>query len=208
MSQIIGANYVLPPSVPTTFRTTAGDAIPALNILTLTNGANFTFTGAGSAVTGAVSGTTQFAVQVGSAAGALSSLALGNAGEVLTSNGVGFNPSWQTSVGITWSREAGAAVAAVANHGYINTNVGLTTFTLPAAAALGTVIEIVGESAALWTIAQNAGQNIQYGNVSTTPGIGGSLSASNRYDSVRIVCRVADTTWQVSPAPVGVLNVI
>ena len=83
----------------------------------------------------------------------------------------------------------------------------MTTVTLPATAALGTVIEIMGESAALWTIAQNAGQSIQFGNLSTTVGVGGSLAATNQWDTVKIVCRVADTTWSVT-ANVGVLNVV
>ena len=109
--------------------------------------------------------------------------------------------------GMTWSRPAGAAVAAAADNGYVPTNVGITTFTLPAAAALGTVIEIIGESAAGWSIAQNAGQNVQHGNVSTTPGVGGSLSSTNRYDTVRLICRVANTTWAVTSST-GVLNVI
>jgi hypothetical protein len=112
-----------------------------------------------------------------------------------------------TGGGITWSREAGAAVAAAVDSGYINTNVGLTTVTLPATAALGTVIEIMGESAAGWTIAQNAGQSIQFGNLSTTVGVGGSLASTNRWDTVKIVCRVADTTWSVT-SNVGVLNVV
>jgi hypothetical protein len=43
-----------PGAIPTTFRTTAGDAIPALNILTMTNGANITLSGAGSAITTAL----------------------------------------------------------------------------------------------------------------------------------------------------------
>lgn len=42
-----------------------------------------------------VAGTTQYAVQVGNAMGALSSLALGTSGQVLTSNGAGVNPSFQ-----------------------------------------------------------------------------------------------------------------
>lgn len=130
-------------------------------------------------------------------------------GYVLTANGGGTAPTFQAIAagGMFWSREVNAAVATAQDHGYVNTNVGLTTFTLPAVAALGTIIEILGESAGLWTIAQNAGQNIQYGNVSTTPGVGGSLSASNRYDTVRIVCRVASTTWAVSSVT-GILNVI
>jgi len=106
-----------------------------------------------------------------------------------------------------WSREAGAAVPAVVNHGYINTNVGLTTFTLPLASAVGDMIEIVGESAAGWTIAQNAGQNIQNAIGSTTIGVGGSLSSTNRYDTIRIVCRVVNTTWHTT-AGTGVPNIV
>jgi hypothetical protein len=109
--------------------------------------------------------------------------------------------------GLTWSGEAGAAVALVVNHGYINQNALLTTFTLPVAAALGTMIAICGEGAAGWTIAQNAGQAIQFGNTITTAGVGGSLSSSNRYDTVTLLCRVANTTWSVM-SNVGVLNVV
>ena len=109
--------------------------------------------------------------------------------------------------GLTWSREAGAAVAAATDHGYINTNVGLTTITLPAVAAVGTGLAVAGESAAGWTIAQNAGQNIQYGGMGSTAGVAGSVSSTNRYDTVFLVCRVANTTWQVTSA-IGVLNVI
>ena len=101
---------------------------------------------------------------------------------------------------LLWTREVGAAVPMVNGHGYINTNVGLTTFTLPALAAVGTQLAIMGESAAFWTIAQNGGQNIQFGNVSTTPGGGGSLTATNAFDSIWLICRVANTTWQVMSA--------
>jgi len=112
-----------------------------------------------------------------------------------------------TGGGITWSREAGGAVAAAIDHGYVNTNAGLTTITLPATAALGTIIEICGEGAGGWLIAQNAGQSIQFGNLSTTVGVGGSLGSTNQWDTVKIVCRVANTTWSVL-SNVGVLNVV
>ena len=102
--------------------------------------------------------------------------------------------------GMPFTREVNAAVGMANNHGYINTNVGLTTFTLPALAALGTEIIIMGESAGLWSIAQNGGQNIQFGNLSTTPGIGGSLTATNAFDTIHFVCRVANTTWSVISA--------
>ena len=108
--------------------------------------------------------------------------------------------------GITWSREAGAAVAVAVNSGYINTNAGLTTLTLPAAAAVGDVIEVCGEGAGGFLIAQNAGQTIQFGNQVTTAGVGGSLSSTNQWDTVKLLCRVADLTFSVL-SNVGVLLV-
>jgi hypothetical protein len=114
-----------------------------------------------------------------------------------------------TAGGLTWSREAATPVPIVVNHGYIPTGGALTTFTLPATAVLGDVIEIVGESGWNWTIAQNALQQIQFGNIATTVGVAGSMSSTNAYDSVRMVCRVAgaSTRWQVVSA-VGILNLI
>jgi hypothetical protein len=126
---------------------------------------------------------------------------------VAITNGAGSIDLEVITSGIAWSREAGAAVAASDNHGYVNVNAGLTTITLPATSVLGTTIEILGEGAGGWTIAQNGGQNIQYGNVSTTIGAGGSLSSSNRYDTVTLKCRVANTTWSVV-SNTGVLNVV
>ena len=134
-------------------------------------------------------------------------VAAGDDGQVLTSNGAGAAPTFQANDVITWSGEAGTPVALVVNHGYINQNAGLTTFTLPATAALGTIIKIVGEGAGGWTISQNAAQNVQYSSMSTTVGAGGFISSTDRYDVVYIVCRVADTTWSVVNA-IGVLDVI
>lgn len=112
-----------------------------------------------------------------------------------------------SGIPMIWTREAGAAVALIVNQGYINTNAGLTTFTLPAVALVGDIIEIAGEGAGGWTIAQNAGQSIQFGNISTTVGVGGTLNPSNRYDTVKILCRVANTTWSVL-RNLGVLNAL
>lgn len=111
------------------------------------------------------------------------------------------------AAGITWTRDALAAIALGTDEGHIPTNAGLTTYTLPAAAVVGTVIRIVGESAAFWTIAQNAGQSIDVGNVSSTVGVGGSVTATNRYDCIELICRVTNTVWSAA-SWVGALNII
>lgn len=93
--------------------------------------------------------------------------------------------AWSTP-GIPWVAVAGTSQALVANTGYFANNVGLTTFTLPASAAIGATFEIVGP--ALWRIAQNAGQKIILGNTTTTIGVGGSIASTNTGDTIRLVC--------------------
>ena len=97
----------------------------------------------------------------------------------------------------TWSAAAADAGMAV-NTGYINTKpAALLTMTLPATAAVGTTIILQGSAVGAngWLIAQNALQNIQIGNQTTTIGVGGSLASTDDNDAVSLVCTVADTTW-------------
>lgn len=81
---------------------------------------------------------------------------------------------------------------------FIANNAALVTLTLPATAAVGSVIEVIGKGAGLWKIAQNAGQTILDGNSPTTTGATGYLLAADRYDCVRLVCVTADTDFVIS----------
>ncbi len=83
----------------------------------------------------------------------------------------------------------------------------LVTFTLPATAAFGTIIQVVGNSSNGWIIAQNAGQSINMGNKTTTVGVGGSTASTNLYDQIMFFCVVANTTWNVTGA-VGNLTIV
>lgn len=112
-----------------------------------------------------------------------------------------------TTASITpWTRVVGAAAAMAIDNGYIPTNAGLTTLTLPAVAIVGDYLAIAGEGAGGWLIAQNAGQSINFGNIVSTVGVGGSLASTDQWDTVRLVCRVANTGWSVLNAPIGLLN--
>ena len=42
----------------------------------------------------------------------------------------------------------------------------------------------------LRTIAQNDGEAIHFGNVDTTVGVGGSISSTEQYDSIELLCTV------------------
>ena len=96
-----------------------------------------------------------------------------------------------------------------ANNGYMTSNAALTTLTLPTTCAFGSIIEVVAKGAAGWKIAQNAGDVIRFGNISTTTGTGGYLQSSGGtvYDAIRLLCTVADTEFTVLSVQ-GVITVI
>jgi hypothetical protein len=88
--------------------------------------------------------------------------------------------------------------ALVPNNVYVTNNgSSLVTYSLPLVAPEFSVIEIVGKSLGGWSILQNAGQNIQFGNKSTTVGTGGDISSTNQFDYVKLICITANTTLSV-----------
>lgn len=110
------------------------------------------------------------------------------------------NTAWEAytpgaSTGITWSEVTGTTQAASVNSAYIANNAALVTITLPDTAAVGDIVRVVGKGAGGWKVAQNASENINFGNVTTTTGTGGYLASTLRYDSVELVCTIANTTW-------------
>ncbi len=118
-------------------------------------------------------------------------VATAGAGSTVTINFDGILP-------MIWSVETNAAVVGVVDHGFIANRAGLITITLPTTAAIGSIIEVTGINTAVgWRIAQNAGETIHFGNQSTTTGVGGYLESTEIRDSVRIVCVVANTDWNV-----------
>jgi len=136
--------------------------------------------------------------------------AVGTATQVLTSNGAGVAPTFQavpSSGGLTWSEQTGTTQAMAVGHGYILNNAGTVTATLPATAALGDLMAIVGKGSGGWLVAQNSGQTIHFGSVNTTTGAGGSLASTNRYDSFEIVCITANTDFVVRSS-IGNLTVV
>ena len=87
------------------------------------------------------------------------------------------------------------------NNRYVTDNGGtLVTYLLPATAALGDTIEVLGKSSGLFKITQNASQQINAILQSTTAGTGGSLQAVEQYNWIRISCITAGTStiWLVT----------
>lgn len=115
-------------------------------------------------------------------------------------NGSGTITIAASGAGFAWTTVTGTSQTIAIENGYIANNASLITFTLPATASIGDEFEIIGLGAGGWTIHQNSGQAIQFGSAVTTTGVGGSLSSFNRYDTVRVVCTVANTTFSAITA--------
>lgn len=103
----------------------------------------------------------------------------------------------EISGGVEWTEVTGAAQAMAVNHGYIANNGARVWLTLPAAAAIGDVIEVVGKGAGGWRIMQNAGQTMHFISTSTAVGVGGYLESTQQYDGLSLVCITANTDFLV-----------
>lgn len=106
-----------------------------------------------------------------------------------------------------WTEVTGTSASMAVSNGYIASNAGLVTLTLPATAAVGAIVRVAGKGAGGWSIAQNAGDVINFGSSASTAGVGGSVSSTNRYDSIELVCVTANDTWVVLSS-VGNLTVV
>jgi len=107
------------------------------------------------------------------------------------------SPTWVNDTGYINNDVTGTSATMAPNNQYIADNASLVTLTLPVTATQGAEIQVIGNGAGGWTIAQNAGQTIHMNAVNTTTGTGGSLSSSNRYNCVMLRCTVANTDWVV-----------
>jgi len=115
---------------------------------------------------------------------------------IAIANGAGTITVSATGSGVAWVDATNAAYNMVIDTAYGSNRGGGVAFTLPAVAAQGIVIQIVG-ILGLWNIVQGGGQSIEIGMFTTTVGAGGSLTATNVGDCVTLRCITADTVFRV-----------
>lgn len=108
----------------------------------------------------------------------------------------------------TWQTVTSASQSMISNTGYFANNAGLVTLLLPSVSNVGDEIAIAGEGAGGWLISQSTSQLIHVGHSQSTPGIGGSIASTNQYDSIRLVCMIANTAWTVIGAPEGNITIV
>lgn len=107
-----------------------------------------------------------------------------------------------------WNVVTGTSSAITVNNGYITNNAALVTLTLPTVAAVGTVFSVLGQGAGGWQIAQNIGQNIRVGSVSSTSGVSGYIASTNFSNGIHLVCISANTTWANAYGPQGIITIV
>jgi hypothetical protein len=106
-----------------------------------------------------------------------------------------------TVTALTWVDVTSPTQAMSPNTGYTcDDGATMITLTLPSTVAYGSLIAVVGISAGLFTIAQNAGQTIHFGNQTTTTGVTGSITSTNAWDNIYLLCTTANTTFSVIQA--------
>ncbi len=103
-----------------------------------------------------------------------------------------------------WVDQTTTPVSIVASSKYSANNAGLVTLNMPATAAFGDEFQVQGQGAGGWLLRMNTGQVANLGSSPTTSA--GSLASTNRYDAVKLVCTVANTTFNVVSA-VGNLTI-
>ena len=91
------------------------------------------------------------------------------------------------------------------NTGYF-TSGGNLSLALPATSVSGDEIRVVLDGGTSWTITQGAGQTIEYSNISTTAGAGGSLATTKNGDAIHMVCSIDNLAWRIVDMPIGNLT--
>lgn len=168
---------------------------------------------------------TEKALLVGGASNAITSLGpltngqllIGNTGNnptaaaisagtgITVTNGAGTIQLDAVGGGLSWSVVVGDTTLAV-NNGYGSNKAGAIAFTLPAVSAVGATLCILGMQGS-WNVVQGAGQRIYLGNSASTVGAGGSISSTNAFDSVTMICLVANTLWYVKSS-IGNITIV
>lgn len=111
----IGASSISPitwTANPTDGQILIGATLATPALATISEGDNITVTNAANSITVSVSDTTEHAVQIGNAAGSLTSMDVGITGQVIVGN-TGADPSWTASPSITGTLTAGTSVKSI-----------------------------------------------------------------------------------------------
>lgn len=88
---------------------------------------------------------------------------------------------------------------------YVCKGTGVLNFQLPLSSTAGMSFKIIGQNC-LWTVVQNAMQQIAFGSLTSNPGITGGISSTALNDQIELTCLNANLTWEVTQS-MGNLNI-
>lgn len=112
------------------------------------------------------------------------------------------------SGGLTWNNVTGTSQTMAVNNGYVVDSASEITFTLPSSPSFGDIVAVAGYNTGQFKIAQNAGDEILFGDAQTTTGVTGEISANDNGCSIEIICVDAATnTWTVRSS-VGAFTIV
>lgn len=185
-------------ATPLTFTENTGTATPSANNINILGTGGITTSGAGSTVSITTSGTvaTLYTEDTGTATPSGGNLNIVGGTGISTSGAGNTVTITATGANLIWTVIAASQTLAV-NHGYVCGGGGTLSLALPAVSALGDIIEVTLDGSTGWVITQSAGQQIRLGSSTSTSGAGGSIASTAQGDTFRMVCRTANTLWQV-----------
>lgn len=118
-------------------------------------------------------------------------------GSGIVTSGSGSTVTITSSASVIWQTTSSSGTLSVDNGYVCIAPGGALSLALPAVSSVGDFIAITLDGATSWTVTQGAGQQIRFGNLETTSGAGGSLASTDQGDTIRMVCSVANTRWNV-----------
>lgn len=88
---------------------------------------------------------------------------------------------------------------------YVCKGTGTLNFQLPASSIAGMSFKIIGQNC-LWTVSQNAMQQIAFGALYSNAGVTGGIGSTAINDQIELTCLTANLAWEVTQA-IGNLNI-
>jgi hypothetical protein len=136
---------------------------------------------------------------IGSTAGAPAAATLTAGAGISISNGSNSITIGVTGAGFIWTDVTTATQAMLVENGYITDRGAGVVYTLPASAAIGDEIKLVGKLG-ITTITPNANQQILMSSASGTVGVTGTVVGTNVGDCIDLICITsgASSVWRAA----------
>jgi hypothetical protein len=118
-------------------------------------------------------------------------------GSIAVTNGAGTIDLSVSGLATVWQTISASQTLSVRKGYFCIAPGGALSLLLPPVSVIGDIIEVTLDGATSFSITQGAGQSIRIGNISTTVGVGGSITSTQQGDTIYMVCQTANLRWNV-----------